>query len=110
MNSLFGKRIDDRSEQRVVAAVFLARDEMGVKRADPVPVGQVLEPRPRLIEPHLMNFSGHRGISAAVTAEETDRAADSGQTHPSEAVADRAQDWIRMVLHTKAVHLMAAAF
>ena len=47
---------DDRSQERVVAAVFTSQDEMGIERSQAGPVGQVLDPHPRLIQSHFVDL------------------------------------------------------
>ena len=56
-----------------------------------------------------MDLARHRGVVAAMPAKVANCAADPGQAHPGEAVADVSQVWIGMVFYAQAIDLAAAA-
>ena len=66
--------IDDGIQQRVVATIFFRGGKVRIKRADGAPVGQVLEPGPRLKQQELVDLAGHRHMTHAVAAKKADRA------------------------------------
>ena len=96
-DSVGGKGVGQRAEQRVVFVVAFVRDEVVIKSFDALPVGPMAQPHARLVEQRLVKLAGHRGLLDAVAAEVTNRAAQPAPAEPFEILADAGERGVGQV-------------
>ena len=100
MNSILGKLVDDRHEQRVITTIGAARDEAGEEHPKSSPVGQQIQEDVRGEQLRLKNLAGHRRALAAHAIHVAHAAAELGDADPLKVGADASQGlFIGMFFH-----------